>query len=262
MRLAVWLAMLALPIAACAAPSRYMGVNLVAAPQSVEQAEVQALARRAQQGDRRAAFDLADRIERGDGVSPNSVQAGLLYAKVATSGSGRWIARNPGLAPIVIDNPGRDDLARAAAARLDRLGSSAPSLTWITVKGVFDQSPGDDDVVADRACEAIMGEFAPLIEPRPRFGCIAQAYRLRGSNQVYSVIEYVDESSNLIRDNGFTGAKLELHPAPNSGECNVYNAVRLAKGNTLVAIVLVSEKLPRDEYCHSTTTIYNHNIKP
>jgi hypothetical protein len=257
----VWLAMLALPIVACAAPSRSIGINLVATPQSVEQGEVQPPAGRAQRGDRRAAFDPADRIKRGDGASPDPVRAELLHAKVANSGSRRWIVRNAGRAPMVADNPVRGERARAAAARLDRLGSSAPALRWITVKGVFDQSPGDDDLLADRACEAIVGEFAPLIEPRPRFGCMAQAYRLRGSNQVYSVIEYIDETSNIIRENGFTGASLVLHPAPNSDECNVYNAVRLTKGNT-VAIILVSEKLPQDEYCNSATTIYNHNIKP
>lgn len=85
-------ALLAAP--ACASTS-YMGISTIpgeAAP------EVQALAQRAQAGDKRAQLDLGIRFEEGKGVPRDTRRAMKLYRQAASDSGGRiWVyAPSPG----------------------------------------------------------------------------------------------------------------------------------------------------------------------
>lgn len=89
---AAWLAALALPVTACGAPSGYMGVDLAAIPRTSNQAELQALAKRAQGGDKWAQYELGKRYETGDGVPVDLGLAKTMYRLAAQDSGGTiWL---------------------------------------------------------------------------------------------------------------------------------------------------------------------------
>ena len=92
----------ALALAGCAAPSRYMGIDISQSvrPERVEgfqeRADLHSLASRAQSGDKQAQLELGIRFEEGRGVTRDLKKARKLYAKAATSSGGTiWVYSPP-----------------------------------------------------------------------------------------------------------------------------------------------------------------------
>ena len=86
----------ALMLAGCAAPSRYMGIDIASTSADVERADLQSLASRAQSGDKQAQLELGIRFEEGRGVTRDLKKARKLYAKAATSSGGTiWVYSPP-----------------------------------------------------------------------------------------------------------------------------------------------------------------------
>ena len=78
---------------ACAAPSSYMGISLVA---GAADPELQQLAYRAQAGDKQAQLELGIRFEEGRGVPVDAKRAMGLYRMAASdSGGTMWVYTPP-----------------------------------------------------------------------------------------------------------------------------------------------------------------------
>lgn len=246
----------ALPLTACGTRS-YAGISL--APDAADPV-LHGLAVRASTGNRAAMYALADRLERGDGVARNLTRARLLYAEIAVAHGGSWLppsAKYNRSAPIHAGAT-EDDLARAARVRLEALARpSELRLRWIVAKGIFDALDDSDEAgnaEAARACDALAGEFAPLIEPRPLPGCGFKGFRRRGSDRVYTAVTYNESEEGSVdhnNDDAMVTSRLSIWPIPNPGDCGVYNAVEFIRGREVVATILVSERQPRDKNCHS-----------
>lgn len=108
--------------AGCSAPNAYAGISLAA---GAAQAELQALAWRAQGGDKSAQLELGIRYEEGRGVTRDLKRAAALYGRAArTSGGTMWIYSPPvgkargGVIPVSAGPrvPGLPEAARRLAA--------------------------------------------------------------------------------------------------------------------------------------------------
>lgn len=84
-------------LASCASLSgRYAGIDLNAVPANSEAAAIQALARRAQAGDKYTQLELGIRYENGDGVARDLERAKKLYRSAASDSGGRiWVYSPP-----------------------------------------------------------------------------------------------------------------------------------------------------------------------
>ena len=92
-RAAVVMAAGALSLAACAAPTRYMGISL--RPGAAD-AGLQSLAQRALEGDKHAQLELGIRFEEGRGVPCDPARAMKLYRAAASdSGGTMWVYSPP-----------------------------------------------------------------------------------------------------------------------------------------------------------------------
>lgn len=114
-----------LPLGGCAAPTRYMGIDLTA--RNLPE-ELQHLARMAQLGDKQAQLDLGIAFEQGFGVPADRAKARSLYAQAASNSGGPvWVyvpsvvAGQPGRVMQVGTTPRRTGL-REARLRLEALG--------------------------------------------------------------------------------------------------------------------------------------------
>jgi TPR repeat protein len=122
----------ALAAAGCAAPSSYAGISLK--PGAAEPA-LQALALRAQAGDKQAQLDLGIRYEQGNGVRPSREHAIRLYSKAARASGGVTYVYNPPVAKGQLGALHRIDggVVRSglpeAARRLARLRGTAAGST-------------------------------------------------------------------------------------------------------------------------------------
>lgn len=117
-------------LTACAAPTRYAGIDL--RPGTADP-ELQSLARRAQAGDRHAQLELGARYERGVGLPVDFGRAKALYQAAATSSGGTinvyvapTRAGEPGYLTPVDLGPRRVGLPQAAAKLRELSNRSGP----------------------------------------------------------------------------------------------------------------------------------------
>jgi hypothetical protein len=87
-----WSFLASLALAACAAPSSYMGISF--APGAAA-GDLQDLARRAQAGDKQAQLDLGIAYEEGRGVAVDLKRAERLYRMAATTSGGTLYVYQP-----------------------------------------------------------------------------------------------------------------------------------------------------------------------
>jgi hypothetical protein len=86
----------ALVLSACAAPSSYMGISLTTGAAA---SDLQALALRAQSGDKQAQLDLGVAYEEGRGVGVDLKRAEKLYRMAATTTGGTIYVYQPPVKP-------------------------------------------------------------------------------------------------------------------------------------------------------------------
>ncbi|MBV7256463.1 SEL1-like repeat protein [Pacificimonas sp. WHA3] len=107
--------------------TQYPGIRLTAVPVSETEAELQKLARNAQEGFKWAQLELGKRYEAGDGVPCDLRVARRLYQAAATTTGGRTQVYAPGGGDVPgqvlsVDQGPRQAGLEEAAERLARLG--------------------------------------------------------------------------------------------------------------------------------------------
>jgi TPR repeat protein len=104
------LATAALALGACAAPGTYAGISLAA---GIADPQLQALARRAQAGDKRAQLDLGIRYEEGLGVATDLGRAEKLYAIAAADAHRQtWRYQKSALGSQAFFAPSSDEISQ------------------------------------------------------------------------------------------------------------------------------------------------------
>ncbi len=207
----------AAPLVACAAPSSYMGISLIADATSVD---VQRLAQLAKSGDKQAQLDLGIRFEEGLGVERDLGKATKLYRAAATdTESNTWVYTPPvgnGTSGRVISVSSRERQYGYADARLrlERLlesmktKKSRQNVASITPDNIRSGFEGETNVeiqnnerinVLDFSFDVIFSKVVLLTENKIDFYTFFD-YIDRDSEEYISLLSTYDCSKNINID--------------------------------------------------------------